>query len=105
MKYKSDFGEYEVKVQLNTYQNNGTLAIMLFEPGEGPFTSLTVNIEDSNRYASESKAFVDTNNNPEAIAFIEENKLGQFTGITGNSGFCTYPLYEFDLNKLRSELL
>ena len=61
-----------------------------------------MNIEDSDSLASESKAFVDTNNCPWAEEFIQENGLGEFTGIYGNSGFCTYPLYEFNLGKLKS---
>ena len=32
---------------------------------------------------------------------LEENDLGDFTGITLKSGFCEYPLYVFNVDKLR----
>ena len=102
MLVKTDFGTYEVSARIEQYSNNGTLAILLWSPEEGPFAKLTVNIEDSDSLASESKAFVDTNNCPWAEEFIQENGLGEFTGIYGNSGFCTYPLYEFNIGKLKS---
>lgn len=46
-------------------------------------------------------AYVDINNMPELEKFIEENEIGEFTGLTGRSGFCEYPLYLFDPEKLR----
>ena len=33
--------------------------------------------------------------------FITENDIGEFTGLTKRSGFCEYPLYLFNVDKLR----
>lgn len=41
------------------------------------------------------------NNMPELKKFIEENDLGEFTGLMQRSGFCEYPLYMFNVDKLR----
>lgn len=100
-KVKTDFGDYDVNIVTHTYENNNTLCIELISPIEGPFARLTVNIADSDLFANENRAFVDLNNCPWVEDFIEENKLGEFVGIWGSSGFCTYPLYEFDLGKLK----
>jgi putative membrane protein len=47
------------------------------------------------------KAFVDTNNCPWAEKFISDNKLGKPTGIKAASGYCVYPQYRFDMEKLK----
>lgn len=97
MRCVTDFGTYEVNISRSTYRNNGNLAIILDSPTEGPFATLSVNLYDR---LPKNQAYVDTNNCPWAIDFIREYELGKFTGITGRSGYCTYPLYEFDLSKL-----
>lgn len=45
-------------------------------------------------------SFVDTNNHPTAEEFIERYGLGKPTGKYVRSGFCMYPEYVFDLDKL-----
>lgn len=84
--------------KLDTYQCNGSLAIQLY-CDEGAFATLTVNLADG--CARGEYAYVDTNNCPWAPAFIAEHKLGVPTGILGFSGFCQYPLYRFDIAKLK----
>ena len=48
----------------------------------------------------EDEAYVDVNNCPWAKDFIEINKLGTPTGVSTGSGYCLYPLYKFDLEKV-----
>ena len=38
---------------------------------------------------------------PDVEKFITENDIGEFTGFTQRSGFCEYPLYLFNVDKLR----
>lgn len=38
---------------------------------------------------------------PDIEKFITDNDLGEFTGFTQRSGFCEYPLYLFNVDKLR----
>lgn len=99
-KVETDFGTYEVELGVSEYLNNGSLAIELIDAEErGPFAILTVNIEEKG--ADKETAYVDINDCPWAQKFIEDNELGEFTGKYGRSGFCVYPLYKFNLNKIK----
>lgn len=93
-------GEIPVTLEINTYLNNGCMYIGLVEQGEypEPYGDLTVNLVGK---APDYCGFVDLNNMPELEEFIEENKLGEFTGLTQRSGFCEYPLYLFNVERLR----
>lgn len=97
MKVTTKFGTYEVTAIATSYYDNKSLAIILYET-EGPFATLTVNLDESDDCAKDC-AFVDTNNCPWAGTFIRENELGVPTGRYGHSGFCTYPEYKFDLEE------
>ena len=88
----------EVTIRLGKYGSNDTLAISLW-CDEGPFARLTVNLPYDK--PSIPLAYVDTNNCPWAAEFIEKYKLGKDTGVLGHSGFCAYPLYDFDLERLQ----
>jgi len=96
MKIKGLFQEYEVKVNKTQYYN-GNLAITLdcyddeYNFWE-PYGNLTVNLD---KKLPPNQAYVDTNNMPNAEAFIAEYNLGEPTGEYGFSGFCCYPLYRF----------
>jgi len=105
MKIKTNYGEYEItRIEISTYCSDNNLAIELFSLNEEwkieePFATLTVNL--NYKGLEKNEAFVDVNNCPWAVEFIKENKLGEFTGIELPSGYCLYPLYKFDLNKLK----
>ena len=100
MKIKTDFGTYEdISISISKYCKGDRLAIMLNSMNEGPFTSLTVNLPEI--VIKENQAFVDTNNCTWAPEFIEQYSLGKATGEYGESGFCRYPLYEFDMDKIQ----
>lgn len=90
------FGDYDVIIYRSTYYGTENLAIQLFTEEE-PFATLTVNLGG---FLEPNEAYVDTNNCPWAEDFIKENQLGTFKGFYKNSGYCMYPLYEFDLSKL-----
>lgn len=95
MKCRTDFGTYDVEIFVSQYCANDNLVVQLISP-EGPFATLTVNLGKLDR----GYAYIDTNNCPWAEEFIAENGLGEPTGLTRQSGFCEYPLYVFDMNKL-----
>jgi hypothetical protein len=91
------YGEtYNLHTNISHYSDNGNLAICIDAENEGPFATLTVNIDP----LPAPLAAVDTNNCSWAEEFIEKYELGTFTGMTLRSGFCTYPVYKFDLDKL-----
>lgn len=102
--YKSSFGNFKItEIELTNYQNNDNLAIELYcwdeeYGGTTNFATLTVNLQAK---LPPNLAFVDTNNVKEAEDFIKEYGLGTPTGMYGKSGFCSYPLYEFNLDKIK----
>lgn len=102
MKLHSQFGgEYDVSLEISRYLNNGCIYIGLVTNEEGfpePYGDLTVNLEGR---VPDYCGYVDLNNMPELEKFMEENDLGEFTGLTKRSGFCEYPLYMFNVDKLR----
>lgn len=100
--YKSEYtGDNEVELDIQTYHNNGRIFIGLITNVDGypePFGDVTVNIDAP---APDYCGYLDTNNLSNVENFIRENDLGEFTGLTGRSGYCEYPLYLFNVDKLR----
>ena len=95
----SAWGEtYRLSTRISNYRNNGNLYIGLVDEDGCPYCDLTVNIDD---LPEEDMAAVDTNNCPWAEKFIEDNELGEKTPFTFRSGFCVYPIYIFDMEKVK----
>lgn len=106
MKIKTTYAEYELtRIEMGNYSSGNNLAIQLYcldeeYGGEDCLATLTVNLTDY-KGLKENQAFVDTNNCPWAPQFIEDTGIGEFTGIDWPSGYCFYPLYRFDLKKIK----
>ena len=101
---KTEYGKYKIAPALEHYTTFNSLAIELWDVKEcEPFATLTVNLPESVE-CEPCEAFVDTNNCSWAEKFIKQHQLGEPTGHYGYSGFCKYPLYKFDLNKLNNNL-
>lgn len=95
----TQFGtEKDCSLTLGRYADNNHIAISIW-CADGPFSGLTVNLSETGRYP-ENYAFVDTNNCPWAPGLIKKLRIGKPTGHTACSGFCIYPLYQFDLSKV-----
>ena len=93
MKINNYGTEYDVTIVKTRYfDGNFAIALMCSDDYE-PYGNLTVNLGER---LPENMAYVDTNNMPNAERFIKDNKLGKFTGKTRKSGYCEYPLYEFN---------
>lgn len=78
---------------LNIFKyDNGNICIGIDE------TIITVNLGD---ILPPYCAYLDTNNirNVEELVLTEYG-IGKFTNFIGKSGYCTYPLYMFDKDKL-----
>lgn len=91
----------EVQLEINRYLNNGGMYIGLSTKEDGyiePYGDVTVNLSDK---APDYCGYIDINNMPELEKFIEDNDLGEFTGLMQRSGFCEYPLYLFNVDKLK----
>ena len=71
---------------------NGNLAI------ECKGEIISVNLVDC--YTPKGYAYIDTNNYPKATEWIKKNGIGEDTNIKGYSGFCSYPLFKINVEKL-----
>lgn len=49
---------------------------------------------------AENEAYVDTNNCPWVVNFLETKGLAKSTGRMRRSGYCTYPAMKFDREKM-----
>ena len=100
--YKSRIlGIVPVTISVNRYANNGCLYIGLDklpdEYGDDYFGSITVNLPGS---VPEHCAYVNTNNLSGILPFLKEYKLAKPLPVVGKSGFCTYPLFLFNIEVL-----
>lgn len=94
-------GKELVVIEINSYMNNKRIYIGLnceYEDSMEPYGDVTVNIDGP---CPDYCGYLDTNNSPMLEAFVVNNNLGEFTGIVGQSGFCSYPLYSFNVDRLR----
>ena len=97
------YGEkLELSFKITTYADNANLAILVMSKNDNniiePYGTMTVNIV---KLLKDNVACVDVNNFPEAINIIEQYNLGTFTGLRIPSGYCEYPVYEFNLSELK----
>lgn len=98
-----------VSLGIHNYQNNGRLALELIEhladpeygQCEEPYGMVTVNIPDE-EVTDNDCGFVDVNNLGKGITeFLKKNGLAHPTGMTGFSGYCAYPEFEFDIDRIK----
>ena len=98
MKVKTDVKEYDgCYLVLGRYQYDGSFCIKVWSDHDGPIATITKCLVDET--LGKYDAYVDTNNCPWVLDFIEEYKLGEKTPRVGHSGYCTYPLVRFDYNE------
>ncbi len=91
----------KVELDINYYANNHCLYLGMLS-GKGAdrenYGDITVNLSGT---VPDYCGYLDVNHLPELEKFIQKNGIGEFTGLTKQSGFCVYPLYFFDAEKLR----
>lgn len=102
--YKSTDGKtYSLAPKLNMYAKNDNLYLGFdcYDKREGfirDFLSATVNIIP----LAYLEAVIDTNNNSSSLVdFLEENGFGQRTPFAVQSGFCAYPIFLFNEDKMK----
>ena len=102
LELKTRFGNTQnVTLEVNAYVDNNSLYVGLTAMPYGVpeyYGDMTVNLLES---VPPYCAFVDTNNMPELEDFLVKNGLAEFTGLMQKSGYCSYPLYLFDVEKMR----
>lgn len=103
MEYEGFSGSYQVIPYLSIYSDNDNLymGMVSYETEFGGlehFASVTVNIVD----LPYLHAAIDTNNNgPQILDFLKKNGFGELTGLQIPNGYCVYPVFKFNEDKLR----
>lgn len=109
--YTNQWGTtYRLRFGKGEYSNNGSLAVVAecFDEDMGywaPYATVTVNLDDPEpMLRGENFAFVDENNLAGMTDWLEEQGIAYRTedGYEGQSGFCSYPLVEFEADFLES---
>lgn len=90
------YGEKVMKLHAGFYVAHNNLVLTLFEPEEGPFSNITVNIEQ----LPVDEFAVDVNNFPSALRILVDNNIAHPTEKVLRSGYCIYPVW-----KLNEEVL
>ena len=90
---------YTVYLVKSTYHYGNRLAVCLYTTDDEPFATLTVNLPEE-ELTSKDCAFIDTNNCEWLPEFLVENDIAFPTWNFARSGFCVYPEYLFNLEKL-----
>ena len=97
---KTEFRVYQdVYLVIGRYFMDDSIAVDVQNDEDGPIARLTVCLVD--KTLGENEAYIDTNNCSWAVDFIEENCLGEKTGRSRESGYCTYPVVKFDAGQLK----
>lgn len=111
--YKHRIGaqDTEVKLDVASYMNNGTMAVQLFSriedymgdcpsseqlPFENPYAVITVNLPESESLAV-NEQFVDSNNLPDIGRWLVRSNIAEPTEHMAQSGYCTYQAFAFHL--------
>ena len=104
MIYVDIFGNSNrVVPKINTYANNNNLYVGLDGYDDeyscwDPYCDVTVNV----RKLPFLESAIDTNNNGNRIiAFLEQNGFGELTQKVVPSGFCVFPVFRFNAEKLK----
>ncbi len=94
---------YELFFMKQSYADNRTLAIEAYDAKTGePFGILTVNLRDPNQIRK-NHAFYDINNYGSLIEELEKQGICKRAedNYQRQSGFVTFPLYEWNIDKFR----
>ena len=98
---------FDVVTEYATYKNcyfltgqfmaDNSLSLEIWNDEEGPIADITRCLGD----ASEGCGYLDMNNCPWSADLVTELGIGYFVGRITRSGFCEYPLYRFDMDKVK----
>ena len=87
-------------IPIMEHYNSGNLAVVLYEYKTGEeYAVITKNIPMANS-PEDNVAFIDTNNYSWIEKLLIKNSIAKPTGHITYSGFCKYPEYKFNLDKL-----
>lgn len=85
-------------LRVGRYWSDGSISVTIWNKNDGCIASVTTSLNDHS--LREDEAYVDTNNCPWAVLFLERNGFAKRTGIEGRSGYCKYPVMMFNRKKM-----
>lgn len=94
MKYTFYDEEYDLCFIITQYADNGTLAVEAYDPKEGPFATVTVNLPESDELESDQQ-YLDMNNSQNLVLAMAKEGYIVLTNKVAFSGFCAYPMGVF----------
>ena len=101
---KTQWATYEeCFLTMHQYADNGHIYLGIFSAKEGPIADMTINIRGIERLPKNFSC-VDTNNCPWMLRLIEKLKIGHYEHVLLPSGFCEYPVFSFDIDKINDYL-
>ena len=92
-----------IRLVKSKYQYTDSLAILAYTEDGELYTVVTKCFPDFYLWEEQDLAFIDINNNPGIEEFLINNSIAKSLHFGFDSGFVSYPLYKFDLNKLEEE--
>jgi len=103
--YQSPYGDALVILKAELYSFTRSLAVHLIDVSDPlcpePYLSATVCLPETSLLEDKATdAFVNTNGNKGLLPFLEKNGIATPLDIIAISGYCSYPAYRFNLDKL-----
>ena len=96
---KTEYSEYkDCKLRVGKYVEDNSVAVEIYNRWDGPIARVTTCLFDHS--LAEDEAYVDTNNCPWAVDFLQSKDLAKMAGKTRRSGCCVYPAMKFNRDKL-----
>lgn len=92
-----EYRGHRVTISYTTYRKTGTLAVLMnYIDGEMECDYDVISVNLCSGLQDGQMAYVDTNNVPEIDRWLVKNGIAEDTGVRTVSGFCTYPLLQFN---------
>lgn len=96
---KTNYRTYkECFLRVERYWHDGSISLTIWNQNDGCVARVTTCLVDHS--LREDEAYVDANNCPWAVAFLEKNGFAKRTGKKRRSGYCEYPLMKFGTTKM-----
>ena len=96
IKHSYDWKSEEVRLGVNSYTNNGQIAILLYTKDWEYYSDLSVFVEP---LEYQNYMAVDVNNLPTAEEFIQKYNLWELVDYV-HSWFVSYPVYAMNMDEL-----
>ena len=100
MKIVTGYGTYDnIFLRSYYYITDYRLCIKAFNHEDGEIATLTKCLCDHD--LEDNETYLDTNNCPWVVDFIEQYKIGSLTGEQRKTGYCTYPVAKINMDELK----